>query len=397
MACQVVPKDELAKLGVEAFRKVYGGEPTVIAAAPGRVNLIGEHTDYNDGFVLPMALPMYTLLVGAKSGSSACSIYTINSTFSGNERCNFVIPCDETPLSRVEPQWANYVLGVVEFFPVVPDGFNAIIVSSVPVGGGLSSSAALEVATYTFLEGLMGIKTEDLLKKAKICQLAEHEYAGVPCGIMDQSIAVHGKKGSALFLDCRSLEMSHVPLDNPKLSVLIINSGVKHELASSKYSERRDECNQAAEAVGVSSLRNASLQMLEEARDSHGINEVVFKRGRHVITEIMRTYQSREALRLKDYAAFGLLMVQSHYSLSEDYEVSCPELDELVSLTMQCKGVYGSRMTGGGFGGCTVTLIKSDCVNKAVEFINSKYSGKGSFYAVAPDDGAHCMDASAFY
>ncbi|KAM9639937.1 galactokinase isoform 1-T1 [Morphnus guianensis] len=267
-------------------------------------------------------------------------------------------------------------------------GFSAVIASDIPLGGGLSSSAALEVATYTFLQQLCP-DDDDLVAKALACQKAEHTFAGMPCGIMDQFISVMGKEGHALLIDCRSLETVLVPLTDASLAVLITNSNVRHTLTGSEYPTRRRQCEEAAAALGKASLRDATMAELEAARSRLG--EEVYRRARHVIGEIARTAQAAQALQDRDYGMFGRLMVESHNSLRDDYEVSCPELDELVEAALEVDGVYGSRMTGGGFGGCTVTLLEAGAAERAQHHIKEKYSGTATFYLTKPSGGAKVL------
>uniref|UniRef100_A0A3Q3G5J7 Galactokinase 1 n=1 Tax=Kryptolebias marmoratus TaxID=37003 RepID=A0A3Q3G5J7_KRYMA len=245
-------------------------------------------------------------------------------------------------------------------------GFRAVVASTVPLGGGLSSSASLEVAFYTFLQQLKP-DNGDKMSKVLTCQKAEHTHAGVPCGIMDQFVSVFGIEGHALLIDCRSLEAIPVPLADPDLVVLITNSNVKHSLTGSEYPIRRKQCEEAASALGKDSLRNVSIRDLEEAKAT--LDDVTYRRARHVVEEIERTVQAAEALKRGAYKEFGKLMVESHNSLRNQYEVSCSELDELVSAAMEVEGVYGSRMTGGGFGGCTVTLLQAHVVDKVIHHI----------------------------
>lgn len=277
------------------------------------------------------------------------------------------LPSSEKPLKPGAPKWANYVKGVIATFQGELCAFDAAIVTSVPLGGGLSSSASLEVAMYTFLENLTGREAKSLRDKALACQKAEHTFPGMPCGIMDQFITVMGKKEHALLIDCRSLEASHVPLRNSEMVFLVINSNVRHELTGSEYPQRRRHCEEAAKILGVETLRDASLEQLEDNKDK--LSEEGYRRVRHVISEILRTSDAAEALKKDDFVKFGQFMVASHNSLRDDFEVSCPELDCLVEETVKVKGVYGSRMTGGGFGGCTVTLLESGAVNAVIAAI----------------------------
>ncbi|XP_057237401.1 galactokinase [Malurus melanocephalus] len=372
-----------------AHEAAFGGAAVLAAWAPGRVNLIGEHTDYNGGFVLPMALHLGTVLVGSPTQDGTITIVTTSAQADEPRRVQFPAPRPGSPLSPGLPCWANYVKGAIQHYRGGPvPGFSAVIASDIPLGGGLSSSAALEVATYTFLQQLCP-DDGDLVAKALACQKAEHTFAGMPCGIMDQFISVMGKEGHALLIDCRSLETVLVPLTDASLAVLITNSNVRHTLTGSEYPTRRRQCEEAAAALGKASLRDATLAELEGARGRLG--DEVFRRARHVIGETARTAQAAQALQHRDYRMFGRLMVESHNSLRDDYEVSCPELDELVAAALEVDGVYGSRMTGGGFGGCTVTLLEAGAAERAQKHIQEKYSGTATFYLTKPSAGAKAL------
>uniref|UniRef100_A0A8D0ECU1 Galactokinase n=1 Tax=Salvator merianae TaxID=96440 RepID=A0A8D0ECU1_SALMN len=369
------------------YQKAFGGEdPRIAVSAPGRVNLIGEHTDYNEGFVLPMALEMGTVMVGSPRQDGIISVVTTAEGVEDPKMVEFPVPMKDGALKPGEPRWANYVKGVIQHYKAGPlPGFNAVIANNVPLGGGLSSSASLEVATYTFLQQLCP-DDGDQVAKALVCQKAEHTFAMMPCGIMDQFISVMGKEGHALLIDCRSLETHLVPLTDPNLVVLITNSNVRHTLTGSEYPTRRRQCEEAAKLLGKPSLREANMADLEASKAL--LSEEVYKRARHVIGEIDRTARAAKALQSRDYKKFGQLMVESHNSLRDDYEVSCPELDELVSAALEIPGVYGSRMTGGGFGGCTVTLLESGVAETLLEHIKEKYSQTATFYFTKPSDGA---------
>nr|XP_039258600.1 galactokinase-like [Styela clava] len=383
-------ENELISKAKSGFQELFPGEnPSIIASAPGRVNLIGEHTDYNDGFVLPMALPMTTVVIGNKAAvTDKCTVYTLSDAVGSNRQIIFTTPSIESELKPGEPKWGNYVKGVVANFPFKPlPAFNAVIISSVPLGGGLSSSASLEVAMYTFLESLTCVRATDLKQKALACQKAEHDYAGMPCGIMDQFISTMAEQGKALLIDCESMQGIYVPLSDPNVVVLITNSNIRHELTGSEYPTRKRQCMEAAAIMKKKSLRSASMEDLNTNKDA--MSDVVFKRARHVIGEIERTQQAAKALQQSNYVEFGKLMVQSHNSLQNDYEVSCAELDELVAAALECEGVLGSRMTGGGFGGCTVTLLYAKYVQDVVNYITNKYSGNATFYIATASSGAH--------
>ncbi|XP_043570224.1 galactokinase isoform X2 [Chiloscyllium plagiosum] len=375
---------------LRAFRENYPTcEPSVGVAAPGRVNLIGEHTDYNQGFVLPVALPMITVLIGCQSADGIISLLTTAKEADEPKQLEFPVPTESKPLSPGVPRWANYVKGVIQHYRAGPlTGFKAVMASNVPLGGGLSSSASLEVAMYTFLQQICP-DDGDLMEKALACQKAEHTFASMPCGIMDQFISVMGQKDHALLIDCRSLEVTPVPLNDPSVVILITNSNVRHTLTGSEYPTRRMQCMEAARVLRKESLRDASMDDLKAA-EAH-LDKEVYCRARHVISEIKRTTDAAEALKSRDYQEFGKLMVQSHNSLRDDYEVSCPELDELVAAAMDGEGVYGSRMTGGGFGGCTVTLLDTAAVENTIQRIKDTYSGTATFYLAKPSSGAHVL------
>jgi galactokinase len=322
------------------------------------VNVIGEHTDYNDGFVLPMAIERYTVIAADRAPNHI----QLRSTSETS-----VAPFD--PNQPIRPAakgtWSNYPAGVIAGFlakDLKPGGFDALIHSTVPLSSGLSSSAALEVATATLLEAIMA-KNLDPVEKALLCQHAEHEFAGVPCGIMDQFISVMAKKDHLLLLDCRSRQSELVPMNDPGLSLLIINTNVKHELSGGEYAKRRAQCEEAAKGLGVSALRDATIEKLEAG---HGqLSDLVYRRARHVITEIARTLDAAKAVRTSDWGMVGRLMYESHASLRDDYEVSCSELDAVVEIARAIGpegGVSGCRMTGGGFGGCAVALVETEKV-----------------------------------
>ena len=344
-----------------------------MAAAPGRVNVIGEHTDYNDGFVLPMAIERFT--VTAADLASASSTISINDALF-KETAQIDVPGSVT---KGEPKWSNYIRGVIAGFQrrgeKIP-ALDLLVHSTVPVGGGLSSSAALEVSTATLLEAVTGTKL-DPVEKALLCQKAEHEFAGVPCGIMDQFISVMGQKNHLLLLDCRSRQTKLVPMNDPSVSLLIINTNVRHELGTGEYARRRAQCETATKILGVPSLRDADADALECAKSK--MDAVVYHRARHVIGEIERTLHAAEGIRAGNWPTVGQLMYASHYSLRDDYEVSCAELDAVVEIAEGIGikgGVYGCRMTGGGFGGCCVALAKANTVEAVSKKISSDYKAK---------------------
>jgi galactokinase len=363
--------NELASAASEQFAKTFGRAPVWVAAAPGRVNVIGEHTDYNDGFVFPMAIDRYTVIAAAPAGDK--KQIQLHSA-AGNAPAH--IDLSQTLKAAAKGTWYNYPLGVIAGFGArgisVP-GFDAVIRSTVPLGGGLSSSAALEVATATLLEIITGTKL-DPVEKALLCQKAEHEYAGMPCGIMDQFISVMGKRDHILLLDCRSRKTELVPMNDRSVELLITNTNVKHELTGGEYAKRRAQCEAAAKVLGVASLRDADPEQLERARSK--MEPVVYRRARHVISEIERTVHAAEGVRASNWPTVGQLMYASHTSLRDDYEVSCPELDTVVEISQNIGlngGMFGCRMTGGGFGGCTVALVEAAKVRAISDRVASEY------------------------
>ena len=374
----MIHRDQLDLAKAEAIRahqKRFACQPNWIGAAPGRANLIGEHIDYNDGFVLPLAINRYTTVAASlahRSEQDSPPQSTVHSS-AFEQSANIIHRPTQSP---GHPGWLNYLKGVWHAFSDL--GFdmpclNITVQSTVPVGGGLSSSAALEVATATMLEAVVE-HTLDPIDKIKLCRKAEHEFAGVPCGIMDQFIAVFGKPDHLLLLDCRSQKTEQIPFDSNNAAVILVDSGVQHELASSQYSLRRQQCEIACHALDVKSLRDVNLEQLESK--SRQMDDVVYRRARHVVSETHRTSQCANALRNSDWQMVGQLMFESHRSLQHDYEVSCGELDALVALAQKAgiqNGVYGARMTGGGFGGYVIMLVEKNCAEKIIHLISSEY------------------------
>lgn len=374
--------------------------PTVVAA-PGRVNLIGEHTDYNDGYVCPMAIDRHTVIVCTPRTDGIVRLY---STIA-NQANEFSL-LTEVPKKDV-PAWSLYPRGVAEALRqkhLAPHGMDALVATDVPIGGGLSSSASFEVATGLALLTLNGT-TKDIspVDLALACQWAEHKYPGMPCGIMDQFISVMGEQGHALLLDCRDRSTRQVRLDDPDVRILIANSNVKHSLVQGEYTNRRHQCEAAVRHLRkrlpeLQSLRDATLFQLEDAR--MGMDPMAYLRAKHVITEIARTVQFAAAMEKRDYATAGTLMYASHNSLRDNYAVSCPELDTLVEIahTLPEKGVFGARMTGGGFGGCIVALVRADAVEALTKKIESDYPRKhgknATIFATVPSQGAHIITAT---
>ncbi|HXH66819.1 MAG TPA: galactokinase [Candidatus Limnocylindrales bacterium] len=350
---------ERASLGLlERFKAAYGERPVVVQA-PGRVNLIGEHTDYNEGFVLPAAIGFETQIALARREDRRLQVTSENYA----ERVEFDL--DEMPASG-RGHWSDYVAGVAGMVDAALGGMcgaNLIIHGNVPQGAGLSSSASLEVAVC---KGLLEISAETLdgASVAHLCQRAENEFVGARCGIMDQFVAVHGRRNHALRLDCRTLEFQEVPVP-AGVRLAICNTMVRHSVAAGEYNSRRAECEAGARFFaerlpGVKTLRDVTPVDFEKLAGE--LLEAIRKRCRHVLTENARVTEAAEALKSVNLQLFGRLMNSSHTSLRDDFEVSCKELDLMVHLATQNDGVYGARMTGGGFGGCTINLVREDCV-----------------------------------
>jgi galactokinase len=374
---------------IEQFRQRFGSaEGLRVFRAPGRTNIIGEHTDYNMGFVLPVALDLATYIAAAPNSDAKLRIYS--------EHRDELMEWDVATLAALTPAhlWSDYPIGVAhELIDAGIDipALNLYIRSTVPEGSGLSSSAALEVSSaLAFLQG----RAFDPLELAKLCQRAERNYVGMPCGIMDQYISIFGREHCAVEIDCRSLANRLVTLPT-SVTFVAVNTMVKHALAGSAYKDRVQEC--AAALAGAQtrfpqtqSLRDITPEQFESV--APGLPPVIAKRGRHIVTEIARVEAFVDASSRADLSEMGALMVASHRSLQHDYEVSCPELDFLVDTALKLDGVFGSRMTGGGFGGCTVTMLLPEAVpafNSAIaESYRKQYAVDPAIYPCKPSDGA---------
>jgi galactokinase len=374
---------------VETFRELFGPvEGLRSYSAPGRVNLIGEHTDYNLGFVLPVALDLATTVAVAPAHDRILRVYSLHR----QEMRQWLV--DDVAHLAPAHEWSDYPIGVARElilagFPIQPA--NLLVSSTVPEGSGLSSSAALEVSCAL---ALLHSRTFNPMELALLCQRAERNFVGMPCGIMDQYISVFGKQDCAVEIDCRSLghRLVHLPAG---ITFVAVNSMVKHALASSAYRERVAECAAAVAAIGkqfpaVESLRDATPEQLNAVAPQ--LDEVVLRRARHVVSEDQRVGRFVDASHAGDPQAMGQLMLDSHASLRDDYQVSCQELDFLVEAAMKIDGVYGSRMTGGGFGGCTVTLMRSDAAPAFAAAIVAAYRSRfdviPAVYPCRPSDGA---------
>ena len=368
------------------FLETFGEEPDLVAAAPGRVNLIGEHIDYSDGFVLPFAIKDRTLVAARKRNDSTVRIASA-------QRRNKIVTVD---INQMKPglkgEWERYALGVL-WAMGIKEGVDLLIDGNVPLGAGLSSSAALECSVATAINHLfdLGFNLEEL---ARLTQKAENQYVGVPCGIMDQSVSLMATQGSALLLDCRDLSTRNIPFDvaSNGLELLIIDTQAHHALTDGGYAERRASCESVVVKLGINSLRELSMEQLENSRAL--LTETEFVRARHAVTEMKRVLECVDALSNSDFEKVGHLINQSHESLRDDYTVSCPELDTAVEAALSA-GALGSRMVGGGFGGSAIALIQASKTTETIKVIEKAFSSKGfkapRFFTSLPSQGAELL------
>lgn len=370
-----------------AFIAAFGTAPTLAVQAPGRVNLIGEHTDYNDGFVLPCAIDYRTVICGAPRDDGQVRI--VAADYAG-ERDEFALTAPIEP--RHDRLWANYVRGVVKYLQEAGHavrGADLAVSGNVPQGAGLSSSASLEVATGQFFKALGGLDIEPT-ELALIGQRAENRFVGCNCGIMDQLISARGEAGHALLIDCRSLETRSVAMPDG-IAVVIINSNVQRGLVGSEYNTRRRQCEDAARFFGVKALRDVDLGTY--TAKAAGLDPVVARRARHIITDSQRALDLAAALPAGDMPRIGRLMADSHASMRDDFEITCPQVDALVDIVMEVIGDAGGvRMTGGGFGGCVVSLVPGGLVEPVRAAVSERYPAAtglhGSIYVCHPSAGA---------
>lgn len=366
------------------FKKRFGGEGTMYASA-GRINLIGEHTDYNGGFVFPGAIDKYIMAEIKPNGTDTVRVFSIDI----NEYVEFGLKETDVP----EQQWAKYIFGVCR--EIIKrggkvEGFDAVFAGNVPLGAGLSSSAALESVFAFALNDLFNENTIDKFELARIGQSTEHNYCGVKCGIMDQFASVFGKKGHLMRLDCRSMEFEYFPFKPEGYRLVLVDSVVKHELVGSPYNRRRESCERVAAKLGHQTLRDATMEELDAIKGE--ITAEDYMRARFVIGEKQRVLDVCDALVKGDYETVGKKMYETHEGLSKDYEVSCEELDFLNDVAKEC-GVTGSRIMGGGFGGCTINLVKDDLYDSFIKTVTEKFEAKyghaPKIYDVVISDGAH--------
>jgi len=369
------------------FQQVFNNEADLCVQSPGRINIIGEHTDYNNGFVLPAAIDKKVMVAIRKREDDLIVLYA-----------EAFLEKKEVKIPEMKPQgdWADYMLGVVAQLikkNYVIGGFEILLKGDIPIGAGLSSSAAVECATIFALNELFHFGLEKM-EMVQMAQMAEHEYAGVKCGIMDQFASMFGKKDHLIKLDCRSLEYEYIPFQNQDFVLVLFNSNVKHALVDSEYNIRRNQCNEGVEMIRkyhpqINSLRDADTEMVEKYIRPQ--DELIYRRCHYVVSENIRLLQLCEALNHNNLDNCGKLMHETHLGLSEDYEVSCPELDLLVKIAMEQPGVIGARLVGGGFGGCTINLVRKENLESVIYEVENGYklsSGKeATTYIVNVEDG----------
>ena len=377
-------------LAVE-FAYRFGRLPAV-SRAPGRVNLIGEHTDYNDGFVLPAAIEFATLTAASPRSDRRLRVYSMIM----DETREFDL---DAPNPVPGADWSDYVFGVAHMLE--GSGFrlrgaDLVVWTDIPLGSGLSSSAAIEVSCAHALLTAAGLPFEPV-KVARICQRAENDYVGMRCGVMDQYVSCRGVAGSALLIDCRSLEARNVAVA-PNVKLLVANSSVRHQHAGGEYNARREACEEGVRLLRtflgpIKALRDVTQDQLEAHR--RAMPDLIYRRCRHIVTENARVLAAERALLSGDFAACGRAMNASHASMRDDFEITCREVDFLADLAQSTEGVYGSRMTGGGFGGCTVSLVEADAVERVSRILVEAYRiGIGleaEVFACSPSDGARLV------
>lgn len=376
---------DLSGRTARAFLEHFARPATVIAAAPGRVNIIGEHVDYNGGWVLPAAIERWIVAAAAPRQDGIAALHDART----GETANFSVT---EPGRTPQRSWSNYIRGVLAGFSRLglnAPGFALTLCSTIPLGGGLSSSAALEAVIARALGQLFGWNIAPL-QMAKLCQTAEHEYAGVPCGLMDQAAVILSRDHHFLLLDCATEKVEFVPFANPDWRIMIINSGVAHQLADGEYAKRRASCHEAASALGVKSLRELDPSHLP--RTGKILNDEMNRCVRHVLTENQRTLEAVAAFGRGDLPQVGRLLNASHASLRDDYRVSCAELDLIAATAQRLDGVAGCRMTGGGFGGSAVALVHATAVETASKAIGeafiARYGRSPGIFVTRPVAGA---------
>jgi len=372
---------------MQEFQRRYGGQPEYLVRAPGRVNLIGEHTDYNDGFVLPMAIDRAVWIALQPRPDRMVKLIAVDF---GSEEGIF----DLDRFIKSKPGWLEYIKGTAwalseAGYPL--NGCEGVLAGDVPIGGGLSSSAAMELAAARAFAALAKWEWQPA-KMALLGQKAENEWIGMKCGIMDQMISASGKEGHAMLLDCRSLEIRLVNLPE-NTSIVIMDTATRRELVDSAYNERRSQCFSVAKFFGVPALRDVTMAQLEASKDE--LDPLAYRRARHIITENERTLEAADSMKAGDAKRMGELMIESHLSMRDDFEISRPEMDIMVEIAIRQPGCYGARMTGGGFGGCAVAMIDQGSVKTFTENVAAEYETsthlKPSLYVCSATNGAEII------
>ena len=372
----------------EFFKKRYKSDPVVVVS-PGRINLIGEHTDYNGGFVLPAAIDKAIIVAVQKRNDDRISLYAMQ--FEQEYEVSL------TSFEKADHHWSNYILGVVDQLKkrgFLLHGFNLVLGGNVPIGAGVSSSAAVECATVFALNELFSLEISKM-DMVKISQKAEHEFAGVNCGIMDQFASMFGKENHVISLDCRSLDYEYFPIKMEGLKIVLLDTNVKHSLASTEYNVRREQCEKGVSMMqqkypSVKLLRDADMKMLDECVKT---DPLIYKRCKFIVEENIRLKDACKYLAAGDIKSFGKKMFEAHDAISNEYEVSCKELDFLVDAVREDENVLGARMMGGGFGGCTINLVKEEAIPALIQRLSKLYKEKMSLelkhYVIAIKDGTH--------
>jgi galactokinase len=378
------------------FEEIFGSQPRLYRA-PGRVNLIGEHTDYNAGFVMPAAIGLYCWVAIAPRADRHLRLHSSN--FAGS----VVVDLNDKKLNR-RGDWSDYVVGTavaLEKAGYELSGADVLVHGEVPIGSGLASSAAIEISAGYALLDMTGTQV-DLVRLAIACHLAENEFVGAHVGMMDQFISANGRAGHALMLDCRSLQAKSLPIP-PDVRLVVCNTGIKHQLAGGEYNVRRLQCEEGVQRLssalpGIEALRDVTPSQLE--RHKQLLPELIYRRCRHVVTEHDRVERSAEALLMGDLGALGILMAESHRSMRYDYEISCAELDTMVEIAVMQPGVIGSRMTGGGFGGCTINLLHADAAEAFKHAVGIEYEQRThlrpDIYVLSATEGVHAVALGEF-
>jgi galactokinase len=376
---------------VQRFREIFGGQPRLYSA-PGRVNLIGEHTDYNQGFVMPVAINFYCRVAIAPRSDRQLRVHSVNF---GN---TVMVDLDDAALARRD-DWSDYVVGTalaLEKNGYKLSGADLLVCGEVPIGSGLSSSAAIEISSGYALLDITGASI-DLIQLARACHQAENLFVGARVGMMDQFISALGRAGHALMLDCRSLNATPLPIP-PEVRLVVCNTGIKHKLASGEYNVRRAQCEEGVRRLSsvmpqIQALRDVAPSQLEQYRAL--LPELIYRRCRHVVTENERVKQAADTLLKGNLPQFGKLMADSHRSMRDDYEISCAELDIMVEIAAAQPGLIGARMTGGGFGGCTINFVQADAADTFTRSVKLQYEQRthlhSDIYVLSTTDGVHVV------